>query len=313
MATSVINGTSGRAPTDDASRHRRRWRLAALAALTVIVAVLVYGYSYYSLPLVERPHNPLHRQLRPSGAIGLKLGIVGATLFLLIYLYPLRKRWAWLRSMGKTKNWLDFHVLMGIVAPILISLHSSFRFQGIAGMAFWIMWTVVLSGIIGRYLYSQIPRRLSAAEMTLEEIAAMHEELGRKLSGQSRFSAEELERLSELPDPAVVGRMSALRALCTMLWMDLARPVQIARLRRKSLGPLRRVLSLWGLLPLGEEEFESVMSLVRRKAWLSTKIAFLGKIQRVFHLWHVVHRPFSYSFAMLVVLHIGFVVLLGYY
>jgi len=32
-----------------------------------------------------------------------------------MYLYPLRKKWKWLSKKGKTKNWLDYHVLMGLV------------------------------------------------------------------------------------------------------------------------------------------------------------------------------------------------------
>ena len=40
---------------------------------------------------------------------------------------------------------------------------------------------------------------------------------------------------------------------------------------------------------------------------------FLKRIEDVFHLWHVVHRPFSYSFAVLVVAHITVALLLGYY
>jgi hypothetical protein len=33
----------------------------------------------------------------------------------------------------------------------------------------------------------------------------------------------------------------------------------------------------------------------------------------MFHLWHVIHRPFSYSFAILACVHIGFALFIGYY
>ena len=42
-------------------------------------------------------------------------------------------------------------------------------------------------------------------------------------------------------------------------------------------------------------------------------ISFLSKTQQLFHLWHVVHRPFSYSLAVLAIVHIGFVIALGYF
>ena len=294
------------------SGHRLRWSLAALAALVLIAVLIGYGYSYYTAPLADRAHSPLHQQLRPSGEVGLKIGALGAVLFLLIYLYPIRKRWRRLRSLGNTRHWLDFHVLMGVAAPLLITLHSSFRFHGIAGMAFWVMWAVVASGVVGRYLYGQIPRHVSAAEMTLQEIGAAHDELGANLDEQALLTPEEIRRLFDLPAPAAIQAMSTFQALMVMLRTDLLRPLQVARLRRKSLPLVKRLLSLWGFLPFGDPEFERVIALVRRKAWLSTKIVFLGKVQRIFHLWHVVHRPFSYSFAVLIVLHISFVILMGY-
>ena len=100
--------------------------------------------------------------LRPSGPIGVNLGLFGVLMFFVIYLYPLRKRWGWLGRQGNARHWLDFHVVLGTAAPLVIALHSSFKFGGIAGMAFWIMVAVSLSGVIGRYLYGQIPRRARA-------------------------------------------------------------------------------------------------------------------------------------------------------
>ncbi len=298
---------------EEGRRHRFQLCVALLATAALIAGVAWYGRSYYLEPAAARARDPLHRALRPSGSIGLKLGILGFVYFCLIYLYPIRKRWAWLRQFGKTRHWLDFHVLMGLTAPLLISLHSGFRFHGIAGMAFWIMWAVVASGIVGRYLYSQIPRHLNTAEMTLKEIEASREELRRQLEAQTVLTAAEVEEALHVPDPEAVSRMSAPRALFVMLATDVARPFSISRLRRRSLGPVRRWLSLQGLLPAGSPEFEQVIRLVRRQAWLSTKIVFLGKVQRLFHLWHVVHRPFSYSFAVLAFLHVGVVILMGYF
>jgi hypothetical protein len=43
----------------------------------------------------------------------------------------------------------------------------------------------------------------------------------------------------------------------------------------------------------------------RKQASLSKRILFLSRTKQVFNLWHVIHRPFSYSFAILAILHIG--------
>lgn len=40
-------------------------------------------------------------------------------------------------------------------------------------------------------------------------------------------------------------------------------------------------------------------------------ILFLSKMRQLFKLWHVIHRPFSYSFAALALLHVIVVTVLG--
>jgi len=42
-------------------------------------------------------------------------------------------------------------------------------------------------------------------------------------------------------------------------------------------------------------------------------VLFLSRSQKVFHLWHIVHKPFSYAFAVLALLHIGLQFMLGYF
>ena len=105
-------------------------------------------------------------------------------MFLAIFLYPLRKRWLWLSRQGSSRHWLDIHVLLGLSAPFIIAFHASFKFRGFAGMAFWFMLAVALSGIFGRYLYAQIPRSLSTAELSLRELQDMQFQLAEKLQHQ---------------------------------------------------------------------------------------------------------------------------------
>lgn len=290
-----------------------RLRAAAFLAVAFVAAVALEGLSFYSLPQAERVRHESYDLFRPSGEVGLKLGLVGGALFLLIYLYPIRKRWPWLRKIGNTKRWLDFHILMGLTAPVVITLHSSFKFHGLAGMAFWIMWSVALSGVIGKYLYSRVPRMVSAAEMDVQEIETLRNETAAKLSEQDVFSAAELQELAEIPDAEEINRMSLASALWKMVRVDAARSWRVAGLRRRYLGPAMSVVSLGGLLPLGNRNLENVVRLAGRQSRLTLMIGFLGKTHQLFHLWHVVHRPFSYSLAVLAIVHICFVVAMGYF
>ena len=312
MSSSVVLGAGTTVAKDSEQGHRTRVFLAALAAGCLVLALAVYGADYYSLNLAERPHSPKHILLRPSGFVGIKLGILGAFLFFAIYLYYFRKRWKWLGRLGSSRHWLDFHVVLGLTAPVVIAFHAAFKFRSMAGIAFWIMVAVALSGVVGRYLYAQIPRSLSAAELSWQELESGRERLDKHLSAQKLFAPDALRLTLQLPSPESVGRMSLPAALISMFLLDLGRPFGVARLRRRVLRVSDYFRTLWGLLPSGNRELEGAVDAVRKQSALSKKMLFLSRSQRVFHLWHVVHRPFSYTFAVLACIHILAAVLLGY-
>jgi len=293
------------------SHWLRVWIVAGLCG-AFVVCLATYGFDYYFLGAADRPFSPKHSILRPSGVLGVKVGIVAVVLFLVIFLYPLRKKIPWLARRGSAKHWLDFHVVIGVTAPVVVAFHASFKFHGIAGMAFWTMLMVALSGFVGRYLYAQIPRSLNAAELSLRELVSQEDELTGILADQDVFSPAMLAPLLNAPSPDEVRRMPALVAVFRMMIFDLALPFRVARLRRSVLFPLGTVASLGGLLPGSDKRLESIVAVARRRASLSKRIAFLNRTQQVLHLWHVIHRPFSYSFAVLAILHIAVAVGLGF-
>jgi|KBSMisStaDraftv2_1062788.scaffolds.fasta_scaffold15922_4 hypothetical protein len=291
--------------------HRIRVKIAAVAAFLTLAVIAIYGADYYILPLDQRPYSDKHELLRPSGTIGLKLGIFGTVLFFIIFLYALRKVIPWLGRIGTARHWMDFHVIAGISAPIVIAFHASFKFQGIAGVAFWIMLAVALSGVVGRYLYAQIPRSLNAAEMSLGELHDDERILAEFLLVQSVFTEAQLRKVLRAPSPEHASRVGALAAIVQMIFFDLAMPFKMAKLRRQA-GSSAGFGSLGGLLSTGNREVEDIIGIVRQKASLSKRVLFLDQTQRVFHLWHVIHRPFSYAFALLAILHIVVVMGLGF-
>lgn len=308
----IARKNRGATHTNKEAGHRIRIVLAATASILLLASLAFYGASYYLLPLDQRPYSDKYELLKPSGTIGLNLGVLGTVLFFIIFLYALRKVIPWLGRFGTARHWMDFHVIAGITAPIVIAFHASFKFQGIAGFAFWIMVAVALSGIIGRYLYSQIPRSLTAAELSLNELQLNERELADALLGQSVYSTEQLDRVLVMPSTAHIRKIGPLLAIGEMIALDVQRPFQVAGLRRASCGLTGKLFSAGGLLSSGNREVEHVVKLVRQKASLSKRVLFLDQTQRVFHLWHVIHRPFSYAFAVLAIIHIVVVMGLGF-
>ncbi len=298
---------------DDAERgHHIRLFLGWMLALAVVLVIAGYGFNYYTLGAAQRPFSPKHELLRPSGSIGIKLGMLGVFLFFLIYLYPLRKRWGWLSRQGNSRHWLDFHVILGTTAPIIIAFHSSFKFGNIAGMAFWSMMAVTISGFIGRYLYAQIPRSLSAAELSMKEMEDREEALRKELAQQKLAFGSRMEALYDLPSKEDVSSTPMLVALLWMILIDLKRPLQVSILRLQAAGLGRWLLSFGGLRQTSDRKLEHAIGVARQQAALSKRILFLTRTQEVFQLWHVVHRPFSYAFAILATLHIGIALFMGY-
>jgi hypothetical protein len=233
-------------------------------------------------------------------------------MFFIIFLYPLRKRWGWLGKQGNSRHWLDFHVILGTAAPLVIALHSSFKFGGIAGMAFWIMTDVTQSGFIGRYLYSQIPRSLNAAELTIKEIQEAEVQLRWNAEDKHDKIGTSLIELFALPSPEQVAHTPIFAALCWMIYLDIKRPFQVSWLRLRAAGFGAWVGSLFGILLTRNPELEFAIQTARKQASLSKRILFLSRTKQVFNLWHVIHRPFSYSFAILAILHIVVALGMGY-
>jgi hypothetical protein len=301
------------APVRDRERgHRSRVAAGYFLFATLILALTVYGFDYYILGSADRPFSPKFTALRPSGTIGLKLGWLGVTMFLIIFLYPLRKHWSWLMKKGNSRHWLDYHVILGIAAPFVIAFHSSFKFGGFAGMAFWIMFAVSVSGIIGRYLYGQIPRNLKAAEMTQKELQDFHQKLLGQLTEQKLVSERDLRALLTLPSAERVRQLSMISALGYMFALDISRAFRVARLRRHALSFGDKVATLGGFLRTGNREVERAVGAAREDAALTKRILFLKRSEQVFHLWHVVHKPFSYTFALLAMFHIGLALSMGF-
>ena len=313
MSVNLTLPTTATSLADPNRMHRFRLRMAYLVALAGTIALLVYGFTYYWSSPEERALSSKHAYLKPSGAIGLRLGMFGVLLFLFIYLYPLRKKWAWLGRQGSSQRWLDFHVLLGLIAPVVITFHSSFKFSGIAGIAYWIMVLVALSGVVGRYIYAQIPRSLNSAELSLQEAQEQSLWMAKQLKNTGILSARDIDGLLRLPDVRRVQSISLIGVLWRMLLFDLGFPFRIWRLRQKMLWSQRKWWSLVGLGRGENDVLEGAIAMARDQTLLAKKIVFLSKSHRMLHLWHIIHRPFSYSFAVLASIHVVLMLMLGYY
>ena len=268
------------------------------AILTAWILVGLGGLAYYRTPLRVRGYAPAHRMLRPSGPAGQTFGIVGALLMTVPFIYMLRKRVRRFRAAGSLKTWLEIHLFCGIVGPVLVTFHTSFKFNGIVSAAYWSMAIVVLSGFAGRYLYVQIPRSIRGGELNRAELDRKAEELHEHLLATA--SPETMTRLHAF-EQAVVPERRENTTLRGLFFGDRA----VSRGLRRLAGELESA-------GLPSDLRERTLSLVSERAMLLRRIAYLQKTKKLFDMWHVFHLPLVYIMLAIVSVHVAVVLYLGY-
>ena len=174
--------------------HRLSITFYSLIIFAAIVILTYIGLSYYSLPIEERFFHPLYQQLKPSGIIGHGLGIFGSILIVFgIFSYMARKRLRIFSRVGVLKYWLEFHIFLCTIGPVLILYHTSFKFGGIVSVGFWSMAVVWASGIFGRFVYLQIPRTIEGRELNLFEVQNLKSELDKELMNKYQIDFSEIK------------------------------------------------------------------------------------------------------------------------
>ena len=108
----------------------------------------------------------LMREIPPASELfGHGIGVVGFIFMLMTEtLYSLRKRSRSAR-WGRMATWLQLHIFTGIVGPYMVLLHTSWKFNGLAGVTTLFTVIIVISGFIGRYIFTRVPRTLDGLEI----------------------------------------------------------------------------------------------------------------------------------------------------
>jgi hypothetical protein len=276
--------------------------LIAGAFCAVVAAVVLFGFGgweYYRAPLGTRGYLPEHPLLRPSGPVGLALGIGGVVAMLMTLPYYLRKRWRALARLGTPTQWLEVHIFFGIVGPVLITLHTSFKFNGVISVGYWLMMTVWASGFVGRYLYVRIPKTIRGVELSFtqiqEQLARTQRELQRDgLPEVVQRELDEFERAVSPPPGRTPGAID--------LFFGELRVRARLMLMRRHLRAARVDLAA----------ITAVVDDAAARAMLARRLAHLQRARHLFALWHVFHRPLVYALFVIVALHVGIAVYFGY-
>ncbi len=267
------------------------------------LAVARFGWHYYSLPTVERPHDTLHQILKPGGLWGHGLGIIGSCMILLLFLYSARKRELLCLRFGRMRRWLDVHIFFGIMGPILITLHTAMKFNGIVAISYFSMLAVMFSGIFGRYIYKQIPRDKSGMELTLEQIKSQDRSMTQMLFEKFHVSDAIQSQIHQISGAHLADSSRGLSAFFLVILNDMKRPFLFRKFRRALSAQNTHIPAA---------EIAHILHIAKQKSLLLRKRAFLNIAHEIFHYWHVIHKPFAYVMIIIMFVHISVAVLFGY-
>jgi hypothetical protein len=265
-----------------------------MAAITVSITVYLFyiGLSYYTTSLEVRFYHTDHQLLKPNGLYGHGLGIIGTLLIVIgVFGYMARKRMKILSRIWILKHWLEFHIFLCTLGSIMILFHTAFKLGGIVSISFWSMVAVVLSGVIGRFIYLQIPRTIHGRELSLNEIREEKD----KIQSVIKNNLPEIT-YQELLDINTVQTYN--NGFFASYFKDKKHILEIGR-KLKSFN-------------ISTKTRKDIIQQFSREATLNRKIHRLEFMQRLFRYWHIAHLPFALIMLIIMVVHVTVALLLGY-
>jgi hypothetical protein len=276
--------------------------IAVLAIITVLALIILsyIGFSYYQTNLDQRYFHVDHENLKPSGILGHGLGIIGSLIIIIgVFSYMIRKRNRSLMRFGILKYWLEFHIFLCTLGPIMVLYHTAFKFGGIVAVSFWSMVAVFVSGVIGRFIYIQIPRSIEGRELSLSEVRDMKTDVGDLINLSEELDEESYKIIVD----SIKKRVDVYQENII---------VRFFKNYREDKRSLRKVKLVLKKNNLFKAQVKQVLTLVKSEISLNRRIERLAIMQNMFKYWHVAHLPFALVMLVIMIIHVVVTVVFGF-
>jgi hypothetical protein len=157
------------------------------------------------------------------------------------------------------------------------------------------MVAVALSGVFGRYLYQQIPRNVLGEALAPAEVENANESLMVELAERHGMTQQAADALDRLSLASLEGRRAAL-GLVVLPFSNLL---------------LARRLQPW-LRTYGLQDAAGATKCARAWVLQTRRLHLFHLIRDLFHWWHVFHKPFAFLMILVMIIHVGVALALGY-
>jgi hypothetical protein len=282
-------------PAKPARKLRLDWKgwFEAIGVALTVIALVVGFYAHTS------------RYISPRTGLGYALGITGGSLMLILAIYPLRKRISRLAAVGSVKGWFRFHMILGVVGPLLILYHSNFGTGATnSNVALYCMLLVSGSGFIGRYFYAKIHHGLYGRALTLEGLKVQADAL--RGTGVNNAVLPDLHDRLDIAERKLTGLPSGgVAFLTTPALAALHYRIEMARTHRYIDRRLRDVVRNRQLMPKhGLPLRNAAIRYSDRRLFGARRIAEFKSYERLFSLWHLLHLPLFFMMLISGIVHV---------
>lgn len=295
------------------------WGVGLLAVLLGLVEIGLrlfapaHSAQLWYMTVIEGidPEIAIHRVgYRPGCELAVNFGYIGTALMISGLAYVWRRRFSFARRWGSLRAWFDWHVMTGVVGPLFILMHSVAKLDNWVSIAFWSMVLTVISGLLGRYLTTELPERASKAMVeTLEvdrQLAALREQHP-AVRGvdqwfetyRRRVAAFERRLHGNSKDKAKHGKPTLWGAILTfffVVWDNLGYGRRLRQLKRQ----LRRQLAGGQARRIRKE----ALRLAGRLVLLERRRVLMPRLEPLFRQWKAVHIPMSIVLSIVGGIHI---------
>lgn len=272
----------------------------------VFLFLLYRGLDYYLLPVGVRSDARQHAALRPSGYVGHLYGWIGLAIIVSNLLYLARRRLARFKFLGSMKRWLQWHVVSGILGPLLVVLHSALTMRtAVAILSSASLGVLVATGIIGRYLHALVPRSQDGTTRKADDVRADldHALMNmRGLGAGARLAADAVDlEATRILGPLLEGSARTGRVVLVAI------RARFALQRLPALA--RRIARNAGALP---DEVRAVGRSSRAIALLELRADAPWLLDAAAVSWRGLHRIFAFLMVWSACLHVSVAFYLGY-
>ena len=240
--------------------------------------------------------------------LGYWLGIVGGVLLLLQFLYPVRKNARFMRSWGSVKNWFAMHKVLGIVGPMLILYHGNFRLHAVnSNVAMFAMIIVVISGLIGRYIYLKIHSSHFGEMLSLQDMQKQFGITRDEMDHEKYITRRVKNRLHEFEDWAFAPSKGLVHGGMRLLMLGQRKRrarAQAIRELKHGLSDLAKRKGLAADSELLRTRLQHDRELVNEYFKAVTRIVEFSAYRRMFSMWHVLHVPLFFMLLVTGVVHV---------